>query len=372
MSLSVNRIGVTPNNVYSLKSNDINFQGKKSEINQSKDEGMGTFAKVMLGATALAATAAIYVATKGKVKAPLKPEVSTILPQNLSHLDIDLFKKYGKFENGKAIFNGKEFSGSIYTKNGGELTYSLGMLEKAKTPKATKYYYKGELCSADHNYQFVGNIKQTKIDRLKDGTRVITKRRGGFDNKFLDENLPADKNHDIITTIKPDGTITRLTKNLEQKDKLGKKFTYDKIENLKTGEISLTKKKVEKNEYFDFCPYSDIKRKVVIDGKKITQELNSEGKVIRQWTTEYNPKTGVSVQKIEYPPRPESTRYAVIMSDKKGNVLEHTPTGLYTLKGSKIDEIGRRMRPKDNPYSTMCDIEKVREAIKELKLPFEI
>lgn len=246
---------------------------------------------------------------------------------------MDLFKQYGKFEKGKAILNGKPYTGKLYTKNGCEISYHNGVLTMSKSPKAVKSYdSNGQLYNIDHNYQLVGQTKQTMVIRDADGTVTITKRPGGYYNQFMDVKdgsfVPANERHDIITTIKPDGTVTRLTQNKEQYvPGLSQKFTYDKLENLNTGKVQVIKKGVK-----PYDDYSFSKQQRVVNGKKVTERLNDKGEVIKSWTTEYNPKTGVYTRNISK----DGKSTGRIMVDKQGNILEEN-LDRYSLNGTEND-----------------------------------
>lgn len=323
--------------------------------------------------TALFALAAggVYIATRGKKT--LVTQVKPNIPENLTHLDMDLFKQFGKFEKGKAVFNGKDFTGSIFTKNNGELKYYNGLLQKAKTPNSVKYYHDGKLYRIEHNYSTVGAPKTTLVERQADGTRIITKMRGGYDNKYLDLNeyghlLKGDKNHDIVTTIKPDGTVTRLTRNLKTYARgLEQKYTYDKLEHLNSGKRELIKKGVESSNYY----HTPMRQQRIVDGKKITEELNEKGEVIKSWTTEFNPKNNVSSQIITEKGKVPIT----IFRDKQGNVLEKCGSGeniwyhFWNDNNPKMAQFST-----ENPYGAGLGVskEKILELIQKENLPFEV
>lgn len=347
-------------NVQNVKANDVSFQGKKNyeaDNKVSEDKGIKTSTKLMLGATALAATVAAVILTKGKVKAPVKPEVNpnTIadnLPENLSHLDINLFKKFGKFEKGKATFNGKPYSGTIHTENA-ELLYNNGIIERSTSGTITRYYDQaGNLTERiNRGTPSIGGRGErwfrTTVERLEDGTKVI--------KKYEHPSLSRNKDHHIITTIKPDGSITRLTTNKESiYTELNNQYTYDKLENLNTGEVTLIKKGSKINEFANIP--KNARRKVVIDGKKVTQELDTKGNVVRSWTTEYNPKTGISTRNIDNGSK-------IIMRDKKGNILETNGVS-YSLKIGSRSFNGRY-------YDTLRKAD-AQELIQKFGLPFKI
>jgi len=339
---------------------------------RAEEKSNGSKALLYTALTALAATG-VYIATRGKKTIPVKP-VKPNIPENLSHLDMDLFKQFGKFEKGKAIFNGKDFSGMIFTKNGCKLTYHNGLLQKSERPGAfLKYYNNGKLYTIKHDYHLVGQPKETLVERLSDGTRIITKKRGWHDNKFMDLDqyghyLGADKNHDIVTTIKPDGTVTRLTRNLETRARgIEQKYTYDKLEHLNSGKVEYFKKGVESTNYFR----DPIKQQKIVDGRKVTEELNDKGEVVRSWITEFNPQNGVSAQIITEKGKVPRT----IFRDKQGNVLEKCSNGentWYYFWNENIPEMGKCSTK--NPYGSGLGVTKdeILKLIEEKGLAFEV
>lgn len=361
MSISVNHqnfsnVSKLGQNTLSPKNSEVAFTSKESDNKTSNK------AFLYAALTALAA-GGIFIATRGKKGFPV----------NLSHLDMDLFKQFGKFEKGKAVFYGKDFNGRIFTKNNCELIYSDGYLTKSIGPNGTKYYDKGKLYRIDHNYRTVGAPKTTLVERQADGTRIITKMRGGFDNKYLDLDqygtlLKGDKNHDIVTTIKPDGTVTRLTRNLETyAHGLEQKYTYDKLEHLNFGKRELIKKGVESSNYY----HIPMRQQKIVDGKKVTEELNQKGEVIKSWTTEFNPKNNVSSQIITEKGKVPIT----IFRDKQGNVLEKCGSGeniwyhFWNDNNPKMAQFST-----ENPYAIAIGVskEQILELIKKEGLPFEV
>jgi len=343
-------------------------QPKKAEQPKDTKKGISTTTKVVVG-TGLAALAAVgmYMLTKGKgVKPPVG--VKPTIPENLSHLDVDLFKQLGKFDKGKATLAGKEFTGKIFTRNGCELTYSKGILQSSKSARATKTYHNGKLRVINHNYTNVGGIKQTVVDRMSDGTRVITKRRGGYDGRFMDADkygnyIEGAMNHDIVTTIKPNGEVTRLSRNLENYKTKMQPYAYDKLEHLNNGKIEVTKK--------GLLPKYDstkIKQHKMVDGKKVTEELNEKGEVIRSWVTEFNPKNKVSSQIIT-----ENGSQTTLFRDKQGNVLKKAGDGknaFYSFWNENSKEFGQFSTK--NPYNHGVSKEKIQEYIQKNGLPFEV
>ena len=139
------------------------------------------------------------------------------LPENLSHLDMDLFKLNGKFNKGEAIFNGKPFTGTIYTKNDRELIYKNGVLKYAKGESGTKSYDGGKLSEIEHTDIFVGYPRYTSVKRSPDGTRVITKRLADHSHNGVRRLLPDS--HNIVTKIKPDGSVMRASGGVEYRAK---------------------------------------------------------------------------------------------------------------------------------------------------------
>ena len=93
----------------------VKFKGNEDVRSfEGEKEGMKTSTKVAIGAgLAALASVGIYLATKGKKGAGIIQIGKPKLPEGLSHLDMDLFKQFGKFEKGKAILNGKPYTGNL-------------------------------------------------------------------------------------------------------------------------------------------------------------------------------------------------------------------------------------------------------------------
>lgn len=273
----------------------------KKETQSKETKGISTTTKVVVG-TGLAALATVgmYMLTKGKASVGMKPpvEMKPTLPEGLSHLDIDLFKQIGKFDKGKAFVNGKGFTGKIYTKNGCELSYSDGCLYMSKAlgiPKdqgvimqrmlAPRLVFEKVYSNSGNKLRCIehkrpGNPYSVVIDRLSDGTRVSTK--------------TYDRNLSVITTIKPNGEITRLTKGCKNYNTILQPYTYDKLKYLNTGKVEVTKTGLLPR----FDRPIEIKRHKIVDGKKVTEVLNKKGEVTKSWVTEYDPKNKVFQQII--------------------------------------------------------------------------
>lgn len=338
-------------------------------ILQKNDSAKSTSKKVCLGVgLAALASVGIYLATKGKVKP--NNVVKPTLPENLSHVDMDLFKKFGKFEKGKAIFNGKEFTGHIYTKNGTDLIYHKGIIEKSTGSFGEKFYSDGKLRVINHKYRCVGDTKQTVVKYLDDGTRVTTEKLGGYHDKFMDADqygkyLDDALNHDIITTIKPDGTITRLTKNKTHYNlKLNKNYTYNQLEHLNTGKREVF---LNGSEFRDKFYSKNLKRRSVVNGKKLVEEIDKNGNVVKSYTTEFNPKTGISTQNITE----QGRRPLLVQRDKNGYVLKkiNDDSPLYYLWDSKEFGSGMARHSTANDYLGVSK-EKVMEFIQKEGLQF--
>jgi hypothetical protein len=280
-----------------------------------------------------------------------------------SETDIDLFKKVGKFEKGKAFIGDKLYTGDIYTKNGYKITYENGVLSHSETIATTQsrepvkfkdYNSEGKLIfSRNNDYKYVGRIKDTEVEYLEDGTIVKTQKRvcGG---RIL-------RGEDIITTIKPDGTITRLEQNLSKTSRgLGQNIIFDKTTNLKTGEFKLTKNKIEPRESYIGLKGSTIRSTKIVDGQKVYERVGKDGKVT-SWTNQYDAKTGVAIQTIKNP----DGRITTKMRDKNGNVLD-IDGGFYRYYNAKDPSMY-------TPYGSGGTSKKVMQAyIKNSGLPFVI
>jgi hypothetical protein len=356
-------------------SNAVNFSGRKvSEENQAKtyETKENKSFNTMLGVTALAASVVAGLALRGRHNALKALKEATSKAEEFSNLklknlDIDLFKKLGKFEKGKALLGDKPFTGSIYTKNGYEISYKDGVLQSSQSitrvygePDKFKTYDSGKLYySRNNDYKYVGEIKNTRYIRSNDGTIVRIQQRGGYYDKVLPES------NDIITTIKPDGTITKLEQNLEKyRSGLEHKITYDKTTNLNTGEVKLTKKEIKPYE-FTTRPKDTIRKTKTVDGQKVFERVGKDGKVT-SWTNNFDKETGIATQTIKEPDGSIVTK----MRDKNGNVLTdygnryryHSTTNPEMSEYSTI-----------NPYGVLgTSKENMQKFIQEQGLPFVI
>lgn len=324
---------------------------------------------VGIGLTAAAAVG-VYLLTRGKINSATS--VAKPLPENLSHLDIDLFKQYGKFNKGEAIFNEKPFTGTIYTKNDCEMTYINGVLRDAKGNNGTKHYDNAKLSTIVHYNFLPGAPKYTNVSRFPDGTRIISKRI--LDCSFNGEIHLLPDSHNIVTTIKSDGSVTRVTGGVRRLAKeMNGVFICDKIENLTTGEVKFVKKGFEPLKFGN-----GFRLQKIVDGKKVTEQFNSTGELHRTWTTEFNPETQVSIQTIK---RPIGRIESIIQRDKNGYVLAYDPEGSPGNRGcgpsyrlwsvnpteSKLSQYSLR-----NQFERGVNKEEMKKYILENDLPFQI
>jgi hypothetical protein len=359
----------------------VNFSGKKvydedqSQIYETKENKSFN---TMLGVTALAASAIAAIALRGRsnalkaLKETAQKEVATMVDEvsnlKLQNLDIDLFKKIGKFDKGQALVGDKLYSGNIYTKNGYKMIYEDGILRRSETiaskngePAKFKLYNSDGkfICSRNNDYGLVDNIKDTYMERLEDGTIIRTQKRGYYDGQLQPQS------RDIITTIKPDGTVTKLEQNLETFRFGEQKITYDKTTILNTGEIKLTKKEIK--PFWDTAPRDTIRKTKIVDGQKVYERVGKDGKVT-SWTNNFNKETGIATQTIKEP----DGNIVTVMRDKQGNVLTHNnKLNWYTYHSST--NIDMKKYSTKNPYGILgTSKEEMQKFIKENGLPFVI
>lgn len=259
--------------------------------NEKKDNKALEKTLIALGAIALGTIAAVTVYRKGGVVGYRKGKIKGVQEglregfEGMRNLDLGGFKKVGKFEKGKAFINGKEFSGTIYTPNGYELSYKNGVLSRSVGARSQKDYRNGKLYCADYLPSRRGDVKHVFVERMTDGTVEY--------NRFLADTTGKHIDKEIILTIKPDGSITKRYTNLKKKAiTTNSEYKYDKIIDLKTKKCTgIEIKDVKK------APASVIQHKEhsYVDGKKFTKKYE-DGKLIDSYISEYNPKTGIAVE----------------------------------------------------------------------------
>ena len=182
-------------------------------------EKSSTTKKVGIILTSAAALAGIIYGVKhpdkvrkifGKIKTAFTQKPNTEKVKNMS---FDDFKKIGRFEKGKALINGKGFSGELTTKTGTMVEYKNGMLNMSIIP--------GKNGNNIYKYYNNGRIRQIHDYTKKVGTYFSSDGR-------LSWTTTGD-----VKRIGADGTVTRskfdfITRN-------GK--TYQIEQDIKTGRI---------------------------------------------------------------------------------------------------------------------------------------
>lgn len=181
-----------------------------------------------IGLTALASYGIYYALTRGRVKTPTPSPTPT--PSNpieeIKGMAIDIFKKDGRFENGKAILaDGTKYTGNIIStgKDGSKVVmeYVDGILQKStKTAKdgtkifdkAYRYDKKG-LISVTKNYESVFNLVRLdgkNMINTSNGTYTIDTRKNKmisseFNGQGLKKYLYSKNNE--LKAIKTNGEI---------------------------------------------------------------------------------------------------------------------------------------------------------------------
>ena len=218
----------TPQNV-NFKSKNIQKVETTDNIEPAeKDKGLSSTAKwaIALGLAGLASYG-IYAMTNGRVKAP-KPTPPSPTPANpipeIKEMAVDIFKKAGKFDKGKAILaDGTKYTGNITStgKDGSKVVmeYVDGILQKTtKTAKdGTKVFDKAYTWAED------GLIKEVK----KNGETILD------ENKLIEiykkANLQLFKNDSTRLANNHPKVIESLEKIYADVDEIGNKSFSDAI-----------------------------------------------------------------------------------------------------------------------------------------------
>lgn len=206
--------------------------------------------------------------------------------KRLKNLDIADFKKVGSFDKGKALIDGKPYSGVINTKNS-VITYKDGVLTRAEISDGTlKTYNDGHI-----NRIRKGNQIKDFYTR-NDGTKVA-RTFVPNDSLMISKGSRTEKRREFATYIKPDGSVLKTKESWgtisHPAYKNGEVFNYHKVVDQKTGKtISMTSSRP--NRFAD----TSVRHKehVIVDGKKVTNYYH-DGKITATQRSEYNPGTGV-------------------------------------------------------------------------------
>ena len=290
--------------------------------------------------------------------------------KRLKNLDIADFKKVGNFDKGKALVEGKPYSGVINTKNS-VITYNDGTITRVELSDGTvKAYVDGHISGIRKGNQIKDFYTQ------KDGTKVA-RTFTQDDTVMYTKGAITEKRHEFVTYIKPDGTVLKTRESRgtishpQYKD--GVVFDYHKVVDQKTGKtLSMTKSR----SGYSLDTGIRHREHAVIDGKKVTNYYNN-GKISATSHSEYNPETGVVTireKTYNHEGKPNDGEFLTLKTPKtkakltayveKDGKIKDGSVHLYGNRGEEL--VG------DNYMGHDGTIAEALEAISKHGLPFKI
>lgn len=290
--------------------------------------------------------------------------------KRLKNLDIADFKKVGHFDKGKALIDGKPYSGVINTKNS-VITYENGVLKRANMSDGTIKAYN------DGHISLIGKGNKIKdFYTQNDGTKVA-REFVKDDTLMFSRGARTEKSREFYTYVKPDGSVLKTRESRgtisHPAYKNGTVFEYRKVVDQKTGKtISMTS---SRPGYFADTSIR-YKEHAVVDGKKVTNYYNN-GKISATKRSEYNPETGVVTIKektYNYEGKPYDGEHLTIKKPKTEAKLT-----AYVEKDGKIkdgsvylcDDKGKALVG-DKYMNQGGTVAEAQEAIAKAGLPFKM
>lgn len=261
--LYINKVRITVGKMTDLRINNFNkaiaspqFRAnenvtKPTELDDKK--GLSKGAKWAIGTgLAILGTYGIYLATKGKVKPKTNPKPTPATTgqnnpiQEIKEFALDVFKKEGKFDKGKAILSdGTKYTGNITAE-----------------------------CKTDGSkvvMEYVDGVLQKSTKTAKDGTKVFDKTYTYADDGLIKE---IKKNGEtILDENKLIEIYKKANTKLIQDNELANRFP-NVIKNLE--EIYADVNKIEVDECREFC-IDELKRSL----RSYGYDISKEGKVIK-------------------------------------------------------------------------------------------
>ena len=273
------------------------------ENKDSEQKGMSTSAVVATGAGIVAAVAlAVIGIKKGKGLLSARKAAKELAEKatreaaeltKLKQISIADFKKVGIFEKGKALIDGKGFTGTIEIckEKGTKKIYENGILkETLRNGQRRVYEQNGRIKVFDNN----GVLKKI-FYRDANGAKIISK-------KVIENGVAGTSNEYKKLVLKKDGSIDEymLSQILRTDERNIERFKKSGIN--KGG--GSTPRLVHRYDV-GLCIPSGEKRvaKVhkIIDGKKATEYYDTRSRKLfkREIPIYYNPKTGEGLSYIE-------------------------------------------------------------------------
>ena len=185
MTCSINKISAAQNSQVSFESRN------KKNATEMKD-GNNSSKKILLGLAGLA-TLGITAVILHKTMAAKKAAKELAKFKGLDTLEVADFKKIGKFDKGRAMVDGKGFSGTINTPKA-SITYCDGYIQKSSLKSGVEKYY--------------NNFEGTRKNADGSITKLVTTKSSGKPNERLFMTTHSDGKREVFKGV---GETTKAT-----------------------------------------------------------------------------------------------------------------------------------------------------------------
>ena len=341
-------------------------------VKERKMDGT-TKTAIGIGAVVLAGLGILTYVKKGKGKAaePVKEALKQITDQSKKIipaqepqkvvLSIADFKKVGVFKDGKALIDGKGFTGTIEIckEKGTRKIYEDGILRKAFRKGNERIY------SYDKNGKVSKIIEDVVGDKDIDTKvfKVFPDGRKSIGLKWASPVIEKTKNLEIkyratAKVLSKDGTVKnykigRATVIGDNANTNGR--IYEIVTDMQTGKFANVRKiygsPADKKLVSHVGNPLDYTRKhEIVDGKKVTKFYDNAGELSHITQSSYDPKTGIFVKAkddilgeakiVKVTDRNSKAEFSVI-KDKTGavkKVTKKTSGGESMIQGSNLDK----------------------------------
>ncbi len=405
MTLSVNKVGFTPNYSLAFNGKDENAKTFATEKKSSKETAKNV---ALLGLTAVGIAAAAMLAIKtGKAK-KLQAQINELTQglKNQKYFDVNDFKKIGKFEKGVATIDGKGFSGKLFQTTGSKsvtMTYKDGKLVTSKIVDPLRSQvitkaYEGATRNGAKNIVTINtegaHAALTEVFKKADGTRIIERTPAKQDYTTGSKEHFQETFRKFKTIISPDGKVQKLKVSAgtvqNPNFKNGRELHLLVERDLDTGHVVSSNYRIKPSpqlptdKHHVYPKYADTTQtskrvKAKVNGYNATEiyRTRRDGKLVREaaYAGSYNPKSGV-LTKVGFGCDFSTGEYTgnrwITMTDKKNPKTKLS----YALDSKgRVSDVHLHAAGKGELVgSEYCNqggtIEQALEKIKELNLPF--
>lgn len=249
-----------------LKSGSIKFKNNEKVSQDDQTQPKKTINKkavALCGLSALAAVTIGIMLLKGKNRSvPIdNPDAlqEFLSDAEMKCVDLDLFKQKGKFDKGKAFFDGKPYTGKIDVNDGCRITYNKGNLALSETfddfgdLTSYKVYDSSGRLHFSRNYMAAEReVAKTFVDFDKDGSWVRTEikrsalKPDGLMPDALNTSVIYDADSDRLLKIERD-----IDNVFDESKDVDSWVLNRKTTNLKTGSTKFDTEKFKPRKLLD-------------------------------------------------------------------------------------------------------------------------